>query len=192
MRLALAAILAAAIAVLIWPAFSAPQAPKPPVMGEAMLTETTQATATVMGVDRARHTIMLRMPSGTIRTIKVHRDVKNLGTLRKGDRITATLMDSAAVYVEKGGPRPSAGEMTTVTIRPRGMGVMTVDTKRATGKIQLVDARNRTVTITGPSGRSMTLKVSPSARNLGRLRAGDDVVVRHTEAMALDLKKAGT
>jgi len=99
------------------------------------------------------------------------------------------VMDSVAVYVEKGGPQPSASETSSVTLRPRGRGAIVANTLRATGKIQAVDTRNHTVTITGPSGRTATFKVSPSVKNLGKLKAGDDVVIRYTEAMAFAAKK---
>lgn len=107
--------------------------------------------------------------------------------LKKGDRINATLIDAVAVTVDKGGPKP--GVTQTVMIKPRGMGTIVANTVRVIGKIQYVDMQNRTVTVTGPSGRSMTVKAGPGVKNLDKLKAGDDVVVRYIEALAISLQK---
>jgi hypothetical protein len=191
MRTALVVLLVVAVVVCACPAFAAAKVAKPGMLGAGMVAESAQMSVKIAGIDHAKHTVTLQMPDGRIKTYKVPDTVKNLGMLKKGDKITATLIESLAVYVEKGGPRPSAGEMETVTIRPKGAGVVIAKTMRVTGKIQYVDARNRSMTITGPSGKSRTLKVSQSVKNLSKLKAGDDVVARYTEALAVALKKPG-
>jgi hypothetical protein len=45
------------------------------------------------------------------------------------------------------------------------------------------------VTLTGPAGNSVTIKVDDSVQNFNRIKTGDQVVVRYTEALALSVDK---
>jgi len=149
-----------------------------------------QMTATVMSVDHAKRTVMLKMPNGTTRAYKVHKDVAGLQMLKKGDKIQATLLEALAVVVRKSKERPGMSETTRVILMPKGAkpGMIEADTWQITGRIQLVDMSNRTVTITGPAYRSRTFKVGPNI-NLSKLKVSDDVIVRYTEALAISLRK---
>ena len=189
--ISLTLLVAVLVAALVLPAASAAQMTKPMTMPENIAIEATQVTVKVVGVNMADRTIQLQMPNGKVRTFKVTKDVKSLATLKKGDTIKSTLLDSLAVYIQKAGGRPTATETQTVILAPKGgmPGVIVADTIRITGKIQLVDMQNRTVTITGPGGMSRTFKVGRNIKNLNSLRAGDDVVVRFTQALAIDVRK---
>jgi Cu/Ag efflux protein CusF len=189
MKTLLLVLLAAAFVLCACAAFPAMDMSKPTVLGGGIVAQSVQTTAKVTAVDRAKGTVTLETPNGKMRTFKVHKNVKNLAVLKKGDKITATLVDAMAVTVDKGGPKPGITETTMVTIRPKGMGAIVANTIRVIGKIQYVDPQNRTVTLTGPSGKSMTFKVNPSVKNLSKLKAGDDVVVRYFEALAINLQK---
>lgn len=52
-----------------------------------------------------------------------------------------------------------------------------------------VDTAARTVTVRRPDGGTVTKQVGPEVRNLDRLKAGDRVEVRYTEALAVSLRK---
>src|SRR5215470_7476087 len=58
-----------------------------------------------------------------------------------------------------------------------------------TATVKAVDAAHRSITLEGPGGEVFTLPVGPEAENFGQIRAGDLVVVRYLEALALELKK---
>jgi hypothetical protein len=62
------------------------------------------------------------------------------------------------------------------------------DSSQITGKIDAVDADKRTVTVTDAEGDSKTLKVSPKV-DLAGMKAGDEVVVRATQALAIVVEK---
>lgn len=153
--------------------------------------DTTQVTVRVVGMDQTARTLTLQMPDGKTMTYRVGKGVRNFGQIKKGDLIKATLLDSLAVYIQKSGGRPTATETTTVVLSPKGAmpGMIAANTYRITGKVQLVDTQNRTITITGPSYRSKAFKVGPNVRNLSSIKAGDDVVLRYTEAIAIDVQK---
>ena len=58
-------------------------------------------------------------------------------------------------------------------------------------KVNAVDVANREVTLTGPLGRTVTLKVGDQVKNLAQVKAGDELVLKYAEALTLDLRKGG-
>lgn len=62
---------------------------------------------------------------------------------------------------------------------------------RITASVEAIDAANRTMTLRGPRGRVVTLPVAADVHNFDQIKAGDIVVVRYVEALALELKKSG-
>ena len=68
-----------------------------------------------------------------------------------------------------------------------GMGAADITT--VTVKIEAVDQANRTVTLKGPMGKVVTLKVDPRVKNLAQVKAGDDLIVKYAEAVSVKLEK---
>jgi Cu/Ag efflux protein CusF len=66
------------------------------------------------------------------------------------------------------------------------------DAVMVTATVQAVDVKARTVTLKGPEGKVVTIKVDPSIPNLEKLKVGDEVVAKYYEALAWEVKKAGT
>ena len=66
------------------------------------------------------------------------------------------------------------------------------DAVMVTATVQAVDLKARTVTLKVPEGKVVTIKVEPSIPNLEQLKVGDEVVAKYYEALAWDVKKAGT
>ena len=56
-------------------------------------------------------------------------------------------------------------------------------------RVDAVDQAQRTVTLTGPQGRTVTLPVDPSVEQFDQVKPGDDVVVTYAESLALSLVK---
>jgi hypothetical protein len=46
------------------------------------------------------------------------------------------------------------------------------------------------VTLRGPQQKTKTFKVSKEVKRLNEVKKGDEIVVRHTEAFAIDVKAA--
>ena len=59
------------------------------------------------------------------------------------------------------------------------------------GTVDAVDKANRTVTLKGPEGNTLTLDVKDPSK-LDVIKVGDPVVATYTEAVAFQIKKAGT
>lgn len=71
--------------------------------------------------------------------------------------------------------KPAVGEATAVKIH---------------GTVSAVDKENRTVTLKGPKGRTVTLDVKDPSK-LEVIKVGDPVVAVYMEAVAIEVKKAG-
>jgi Cu/Ag efflux protein CusF len=59
------------------------------------------------------------------------------------------------------------------------------------GTVSAIDKENRTVTLKGPQGRTITLDVKDPSK-LDAIKVGDPVVAAYVEAVAIQVKKAGT
>jgi len=59
------------------------------------------------------------------------------------------------------------------------------------GTVAAVDKDNRTVTLKGPKGRTVTLEVQ-DPQKLDAIKVGDPVVATYMEALAFQIKKSGT
>ena len=64
-----------------------------------------------------------------------------------------------------------------------------VDVTTVTAKIEAVDQANRTVTLKGPMGKVVTLKVDPKVKNFAQVKAGDEIVLKYAEAVSVKLEK---
>lgn len=74
------------------------------------------------------------------------------------------------------GKMPGAAEGAVVNVR---------------GTVAAVDKENRTITLKGPQGRTVTLEVKDPSK-LDAVKVGDPVVASYVEAVAIQVKKAGT
>lgn len=147
----------------------------------------TRTTATVDAVDKDKRTVTLKRSDGRTVTLKVPPEARNFDQIRVGDKVGAEYIEAVAVFVRKSDAPPAAGETTKVALAPKGekpSGVV-VDTVEVTAKVEAVDPAKRTVTLRGPDGRVRTIKVDERVRRLEEVRPGDEVVVRHTEALAI-------
>ena len=57
-------------------------------------------------------------------------------------------------------------------------------------RVAEVDYKNRTVTLRGPQQKTTTLKVDKDVQAFAQVKKGDEVVVSHTEAMAINIEAA--
>jgi hypothetical protein len=149
------------------------------------------ATATVETVDHAKRTVTLKGSEGRTRTLKVDKAVRNFDQVQKGDQVMAEYYEETAILVRPSAEPPTAGEVGVVEVAPRGSkpGVADVETQVVTAKVEAIDPQKRTVTLRGPRGNVVTLKVGEQAKKFDQMKAGDEVVVRHTEAVAITVQK---
>ncbi|MCX5734360.1 MAG: hypothetical protein NTW68_08555 [candidate division NC10 bacterium] len=70
--------------------------------------------------------------------------------------------------------------------KPAGL---VVDTTEITASVEAIDYAKRTVSLKGPQGDIRIIKVGPNVERFDQVKQGDQVVVRHTEALAISVQK---
>jgi Cu/Ag efflux protein CusF len=68
-------------------------------------------------------------------------------------------------------------------------GKVVVEVVKLTGTVKAVDLQNKTVTVEGSGGRTVTVNAE-NARNLDQVKVGDKVNLRFTEELALFVRKS--
>lgn len=188
--LCIAVVLVLGVATLSFAQAKAEPKAAPQPMGAAVV-DVVKMTATVERVDVATRMVTLKGPKGNLVTFKAGEAVKNLDQVKAGDKVVARYLESVAVFVRKSGEPPSAGELDAVGVAPKGAkpGVVMVQTDEVTAKVQAVDAKKRSITLMGPEGKTKTFKVDPSVKRLNEVKKGDDITLRVTQALAIDVVK---
>jgi len=157
----------------------------------AVAVETVSTAAVVDAIDTAKRTITLKSADGKTQTFKLGPEVKNFDQIKVGDKVKATYAESIAVFVRKSNEKPSADEIQTVQVAPKGAkpGILMTDTFEVTAKVEKIDYKKRTITLKGPEGNLKTFSVDKSVKNFKNIKTGDEVVMKITEAMALYVEK---
>jgi hypothetical protein len=145
-------------------------------------------TAIVETVDQTARQVLLRGEDGSLHTIPVGPEVRNLAQLRSGDTVTIEFREGLAVALANpadGAPAASvagAARRRPTGARPGG-GVARVVTLRVT--VTAVDTAANTVTFTGPLGKSRTVAVQrPELQAFIRqLRPGQQVDIAYAESV---------
>ncbi len=157
----------------------------------AVAVETVSTTAVVDAIDTAKRAVTLKFADGKTQTFKLGPEVKNFDQIKVGDKVKATYAESIAVFVRKSNEKPSADEVQTIQVAPKGEkpGILMTDTFEVTAKVEKIDYKKRTVTLKGPEGNLKTFPVDKSVKNFKNIKTGDEVVMKITEAMALYVEK---
>jgi len=145
---------------------------------------------TVEAIDKDKQTVTLKGPKRTL-TVKV-RDPQKLDAIKVGDPVIGKYYESLMIAVKKPGegtPGVTA-EKTTATSKPGEVPAGAIGQQvTVTATIVAVDKTAGTVTIKGPEGNTVTVKAR-DPKNLELVKAGDNVEITYTEALAISLDKA--
>ena len=155
-----------------------------------VLTETAQIKAKVEDIDTAKRTVTLKGPRGNTVTLKADPSMENFDQIKKGDQIVATYIESMAVFVAKAGEKPVTGEVEVVKAAPKGAkpSLIAVDTVQETLAVVGIDYKQRKITLKWPDGKTKTVKIHKNVKGFKKIKKGDSIVVRLTEAVAVAVK----
>jgi hypothetical protein len=159
--------------------------------GRVVLNSAT-ATATVQSINAADRTVQLLHSDGSTSTYKCGPDVRNFDQIKVGDHVTATVAESLAIALLKGGDFPVGTGTSTAMVRsPLGdkPGMKVVDTVGFVAKIVSINAASREVTLQMADGTNQTVKAGPDI-DLVNVNPGDSVGVRVTRATAIVVTEA--
>ena len=144
---------------------------EPRLIQAAIAVESVEGPMIVQALDAGTRTVVLRTPA-ELATVayRVGSSVSDFDQLRIGDRVQATVAKELSVYVLRNGQLPGSGG----AIAP-----IATD-----AKILSVDPSYRLLTLEYPDGSTETFKVGLETK-LREMAAGDDVVIRVVEVVAL-------
>jgi Cu/Ag efflux protein CusF len=187
---------------LAFAACAAKQVPTPPAPtvsvsrsqtpGGGTVEQIITATAAVQAIDLNTRKVTLRLSDGETTTIKVSDEVRNLDQVKRGDLVTIAFFESIAYHVLKKGtaePGVSAAadaERAPVGARPGAAGGAAIT---VTATITAIDKTTNTVSLKGPEGNVVKVKVQDPSRLEG-VKVGDLVEITYTEAIAVSVEKA--
>jgi hypothetical protein len=160
-----------------WTAPVASMQPKgePRLIQDAIAVQSLKSPAIVRSVDTGARSIVLSAPGDSAAvTYRVGPEVRNLDRLKVGDTVRTTITEELAVYVLRDGRLPVPGGV------PEAI--------PTDARVLSVDPSYRLLTLRFPNGHTETLKVDRRVR-LDAMAAGDEVVIRPVEVVALRPRK---
>ena len=157
----------------------------------AVAADIVTVTASVEAIDYAKRTMKIKGPDGNVYTVKSGAKIQNFDKIKKGDVIVAEFAESIAVFVSNSNEKPNVDTQGNVVVAPKGSKPFgeAVGTIEITALVQDVDYKTREVTIQGPEGNVAKIEVSPDVKNLDKLKKGDNIIIRYTEAVAVAVVK---
>jgi Cu/Ag efflux protein CusF len=160
--------------------------------GTAKATQTNKATATVVAVDMATRTVTLKRPDGRIFDVHAGDEVKNLDKIKPGDKVSAEYTQALSLELKKGTVGAAKRiESSDVKRSPAGAPPSATMGSNVTilADVIAVNAKDKVVTLRGPQGHMVDLKVEDPAQ-LKNIKAGDQVEAVYTEALAIAVQPA--
>lgn len=152
----------------------------------------TKMTATVVGIDKATRTVTLKTREGKVVELEVTNEARNFDQLALGDIVTVAYSEALTLSLVKEKGQAShteigAAERSAPGAKPGGMLGRQVT---IIADVVAVDHKTKTLTLKGPKGNTVDLKVEDPERLKG-LRKGDQVEAVYTEALAITVEPAG-
>src|SRR5689334_15434701 len=149
--------------------------------------------ASVESIDYKTREITLKGPLGNSVTFTVSPRVKRFNEIKVGDTVQADYYVSVAAELRK--PTPEEAQHPLEVIAAGGKaplssepGAAALRTFKVVTTVEGMDRSQRTVTVKGPRGRTLTAKVE-RPEVLSELHLGDTIVITYTEALAVSLDK---
>ena len=159
--------------------------------GVAGAAQTIKLTATIVAIDAATRSIVLKGPEGKEITVAAGPEVKNFAQMKVGDEVNVAYIEALTLELKKGGgkaiARTEQAGMAGAKPGERPAGLVG---RQVTVVADVVDlnAATQTVTLRGPQ-RTVELKVrDPEQFKL--VAKGDQVEATYTEAVAIEVTPA--
>jgi len=180
-------IMVIALAIVLIGPMGAGAADKPGIeLGEVVV-----VTGKVVAVDRTDRCVAVQGPEGNVLVLEVGKAAKNFNQIKVGDQVKLEYYEAVAIYVGTGGkpPQENVGVIAATApkgLKPAGEVIEVVDVSAV---IQAIDPVKRTLTLKGPQGNVIPLKVDKSVKAFDQLKVGESIHVRYTEAVAISVSK---
>jgi len=149
-----------------------------------------EVRALVTGVDQQRRLLTLKGDDGGVVVLPVAEEFRDFDKLRVNDPVVVSYTEAIAWQVkpsDKGALGISARETLSNPKPGESPGGAIEHAITITATITAFDVARGTVTLTGPEGRSQTIKVK-RPEDLEHVRAGDLVDITYSKAVALSVR----
>jgi len=165
----------------------APGAPAQQVARGVLQAAATEEIVVVRAVDQQARSVTVEAPGGNLVSIRVPPESQNLDQIYPGAKFRVRYLQSVALFMSSSADAPSAQEASTMELAEKGAtpGGVIVDVQQIEARVDTVNYQDRTVVVTGPDGNQVKLSVDERVQNFDAVKAGDTVVVRYTEALAM-------
>lgn len=160
--------------------------------GTATVKGTTRVTATVQDIDPSTRTVLLKSPNGKVVEVEVGAEARNFDQLKVGDVVTTVYHESLTLNLKKEGDGiASVEERPSMERAPAGgkPGGTVGREVKIMANVVAVNPKSRTVTLKGPKGNTVDLKVEDPAQ-FANIKKGDQVEALYTEALAISVEPA--
>jgi hypothetical protein len=164
----------------------APDKAQPETKKERVVT----LTGTVEAVDMANKVVTIKGSKGRTIDLKVGEEAKNLNQVKVGDKVVAKYYESIAYRLKKPGEAEGVKtEEGMATAKPGEVpAAVLANQVTVTATIQDISPKKTYVTLKGPDGKTVDVKVK-DPKNVEKLKVGDQVVITYTQAFAIALDK---
>ena len=167
--------------------------PSRSVPDAAAVGETIRLVGEITGIDKEKRRVTVKGPRTGENTYYVDPSVANFENMKVGDRVNLEFRTSFALALRKGGTciRERVEKEASAAQIPGDQRPGISDLRRTTivSNVDAVDRKNRTVTLTGPEGNSVQVRVR-DPELLKDVNKGDQVVAVMTEAVAIAVTPA--
>lgn len=152
----------------------------------------TRMTATVVGIDKGTRTVTLKTHEGKVVELEVTSEARNFDQLALGDTVKVAYSEALTVSLMKEKGEASLTERGTEQRSAPGAKPGGTLGREVTviADVVAVNHNAKTVTLKGPKGNTVDLKVEDPER-LKRIHKGDQVEAVYTEALAISVEPAG-
>ena len=154
--------------------------------------DSVKVTETVEAIDLDKRIITLKDKNGALTDLKVSDKVVNLAQVKKGDKVVAIYREALAYEVFKAGTATPSADQSMVGERAKLGDKPAADVtnvQSVTATITGIDKEHSKVTLKGPEGHEVTVKVR-DPKKLDGVSVGDLVQLTYTQALAIAVKPA--
>ncbi len=159
--------------------------------GKAVIAETVKITAQVTAIDKATRTVELKGPKGKTVSVVAGEEVRNFDQIKVGDMLVIQYVEALTLELRKSGAAKAPTEQTAaVRAKPGEKPAGAVGRQvTATADVVKVDEKNSVISLKGPEGKVVDLKVR-NKDHFKVVKKGDKVDVTYTEAVAIAVEPA--
>lgn len=149
------------------------------------------AEAEVIAIDKKTREIKLKTEDGEEMSITAAPEVKNFAQIKKGDRLKVRYLETLILDLKKGGTEPvvltQSSDLETAK-KGQKPGAVATSVITARGTVINTDAKKHTITVKGPN-RTLVLPMQDKEL-FSKIKKGDQIEARYTEAMAISIESA--